>query len=107
MTATMRRDARTKELIAELDLLRQLKRLEDALRAVSEAQTVLADRIDSLADSLVTTATTDDDGRCPTCNEPMAYYHGPGTDSGRICTYCDDGVAWSYDDNWDNPQDAA
>lgn len=101
MTATMRRDARTKELIAELDLLRQLKRLEDALRAVSEAQTVLADRIDSLADSLVTTATTDDDGRCPTCNEPMAYYHGPGTDSGRICTYCDDDEIESwYDTDW-------
>lgn len=98
MTATMRRDARTKELIAELDLLRQLKLLEDALRAVSEAHTVLADRIDSLAEVLVTTA---DDGRCPTCSQPMAYYHGPGTDSGRICTYCDDGV------DWDNPQDAA
>lgn len=102
MTATMTRDERTVALIAELDLLRQLKRIEDALRAVSEAHAALADRIDSLADSLVTEVTADDDDDlCDQCGNQLGYYHGPGTDSGRICTYCDtDMINTWVDTDW-------
>lgn len=39
-----------------------------------------------------------DDGLCDTCNEPMAYYHGPGTESGRICTYCDNDTLANWGD---------
>lgn len=105
MTAVMTRDERTDALVAELDRLRQLKRLEDTLNDIRITQEQIAARLDAhdaqlkaLIDAISGTPDIPDDDMCPTCDQPMAYYHGPGTDSGRICTYCD--TDWTHGSDW-------